>query len=252
MFSKRVWKWGWRGIFLGILVSLAASPAWAHVRHYVWTTEYQTIPKGEFELENWVTFKVPDTENSRENKIQYQEELEYGITDRWTLAHYQRFQTLNKVGPDDATVYQGFKFETKYRFGEKGKYWLDPLLYLEWATDFRDEDHPNAIEGKIVLSKDLGNFNVTYNQIMESELGEGGRTEQNFSVGASYEVLSDFRLGAEFFGNYWHPSSHRNELSLGPTLSYEHKYFWVTAGFGFGVNHASDDMQARVIVGIPF
>ena len=226
--------------------------AFAHVRTYVWTTEYNTIPKDQFESETWTTFKVPSWTRSRENHIEYQEELEYGITDRWTVSHYERMQTINQEGPDDATVYEGFKFETKYRFGEKGKYWVDPLVYLEWATDFREKDHPNSIEGKIVLSKDFDKLNVTYNQIMESELGRNGRTEQNFSVAANYEIFSDVHVGAEFFGNYWHPSSHRNELSLGPTLAYQNKYFWLTAGFSFAVNHATDDSQARVILGIPF
>ena len=238
---------------LGLGLLFPALPkAWAHVRHYVWNQEYNTLPKGEFELENWVTFKVPDWDKSQKNTIQYQEELEYGVTDHWTLAHYERFKTVNQVGRDDSTVYNGFKFENKYRFGEKGKYALDPLLYLEWATDFREKDHPNSIEGKIVLSKDLGKFNITYNQIMESELGKGGRTEQSYSVAASYEIFSEFRVSGEFFGNYWKPGSHRNEISIGPTLAYENKYFWITAGFGFGANHAADDMQARVIVGVPF
>lgn len=237
-----------------LLLGLVAGSeiAFAHVRRYVWTTEYQTIPQGGFELENWVTFKVPRWDQSNENTIQYQEELEYGVTDRWTVAHYERWKTKNQVGPDDATVYEGFKFETKYRFGERGKYGVDPLLYLEWATDFREEDHPNELEGKLVLSKDFGKWNVVYNQIIESELGSGGRTEQNYSVGASYELFSGVRVGGEGFGNYWKPGSHRNEISMGPTLSYENQYFWVTAGFAFGVNHSAEDTQARVIVGIPF
>ena len=224
----------------------------AHVRSYVWTAEYNTLPKGEFELENWVSFKVPDGRKTNENTIEYQEELEYGITDHWNIAHYERWKTINQVGPDDSTVYEGFKFETKYRFGEKGKYWLDPLLYLELKTDVRNKHNVNALEGKIVFSKDVRKFNATYNQIMESEVDNGGRTEHEFALAAGYEILPSVRAGAEFTGQFWAPGSHRNELSLGPTLAYEHKYFWAAAGGRFGVNHAADDKEARIILGIPF
>ena len=242
----------WLKVFVFLCVfSLFAKPVFAHVRKYVWTEQYQTLPKGGREVELWTTFKVPDGNQTNANTFEYQSELEYGMTDHWTVSHYERFKTENQAGPDDATNYEGFKFETKYRFGEKGKYWLDPLLYLEWASDFRNHDNPNEIEGKLVLSKDFGKFNATYNQVMESELGSGGRTEQNYAWAANYEIFSDVRVGFEMFGNYWKPSSHKNEMSLGPTVSYEGKYFWVASGAAFGVNKHTDDVEARIIVGIP-
>ncbi len=241
------------GLFL--ILSVPATASFAHVRKYVWTQGYETLPKGEFELESFVTLKVPDGDVSREHSWEYQEELEYGVTDHLNIAHYERWETQNVVGPDDSTVYKGFKFEAKYRVGEKGKYWVDPLIYVEWITNPRErheDKNPNEIELKLILAKDFGKFNITYNQIMESQFGRGGRTKQEFAVAASYEVISEFRIGAEFTGQYWAPGSHRNELSLGPTLSWENRWFWIAAGARFGLNHVADDVEARVIVGVPF
>lgn len=245
-------KLGWSLLVFLVTVNLTPRNIFAHARTYVWTETYKTLPQKGFEVESWTSLKVPDGNKTNENSFQYQEELEYGVTDHWTIAHYERWKTQNVVGPDDATFYEGFKFESKYRFGEKGKYALDPLLYLEWKTDVRKKHQVNTLEGKLVLSKDFGPLNVTYNQILESELDNGGRTEHAFAIGASYEVLPGFRLGSEFTGQYWAPGSHRNELSLGPALAYEHSYFWVALGGRFGLNHAADDKEARVIVGIPF
>ena len=236
-------------ILWGVL--FCAQDVFAHARTYVWTEEYHTIPKGGAEVEGWTTFDVPDGSVTNANEIEYQTELEYGVTDHWVVSHYERLITQNQPGNDDATNYEGFKFETKYRFGEKGKYWLDPLLYAEWATNFRNHDNPNALEWKLVLSKDLGKWNVTYNQIMENELGKGGRTTHEFSAGANYEVVESIRVGGEFTGEYWAPGSHRNKLSMGPTIAYEHKYFWVAIGALFGLNREADDHEVRVIVGIP-
>lgn len=239
------------GSVIGIF-SLTMGPGFAHERHYAFNEEYHTLPKGGFEIENWVTFKMPKRHTTNENTFEYQEELEYGVVEHWTLAHYERWETVNHAGVQkDATKYSGFKFESKYRIGERGKYWVDPLLYLEIARDPRDHDIPLELEGKLVLSKNFGKWNVSYNQIIDSKTGSRGRTEHEFTVGANYEITNGFRLGVESTGQYWKPGSNRNELALGPAIAYSNPYFWLALGSQFGVNHAADDWQARVIVGIP-
>ena len=243
----------------GWVICGASAPAFAHARHYVFNQEYQTLPAGIFELESHTTFEMPHHEVSNENEIEFQEELEYGVTDHLNVSHYETWTRENKAGLDDdgvpkkdVTRYRGFKFETKYRIGERGKYWVDPLLYLEWSTDPQDRENPNSIEGKIVLSKDFDKFNVTYNQIVESKLGKGGRTRHEYTLGVNYEVLPGFRIGGEAEGTYWTPSTNRNEIAMGPTVAYEWKYFWVAVGGLFGVNHAASDAEARIIFGVPF
>ena len=255
--KKTAWKK--RAVAVLIAVLTIPSDAFAHVRTYAWNQIYSTLPKGQFEVEGYTTLRVPDDKHSNENEWEYQGELEYGVTDHLNIAHYERWETVNRAGMDDngipkkdSTKHSGFKFEAKYRIGEKGKYWVDPLLYLEISRDPRKHDIPMELEGKIVLSKDLGKFNLTYNQIMASELGSEGRTTHEFTLGMNYELFSGFRLGIESQGQYWNPGSNRNELAMGPTVAYETPWFWVAVGALFGLNHAADDTQARILVGVPF
>ena len=236
-------------LFVGVLN--CAGNAYAHLRTYAFTEEYRTIPQGNFELEQWTTFQVPDGSKTSENSIQYQSELEYGLMDHWTISNYERWKTKNVEGSDDSTNYEGFKFETKYRIGERGKYWVDPLVYLEWKTDPREHEHHNELEAKLVLSKDFGKFNVAYNHIGEWQLARDGRANHEFRVATSYEVLPEFRIGTEFAGDYWAHGNHMNSLKLGPTIGWESKYFWVVAGALFGLNHVADDHEVRLIVGVP-
>jgi len=249
------------GSIVAVLMILLAGtkPVFAHQRNYVWTEEYKTLPRNSFEIEGSTTLQVPRGNRSAENSWQYRGEVEYGITDHWNIAHYESWQTENQAGVDengapnkDVTKYQGFKFETKYRIGEQGKYWLDPLIYLEWSTDPLERENPNAIEAKIVLSKTIKKFNITYNQIMESRLGSGGRTEQEYSAAASYELLSGVYVGTEFTGQYWAPGGGQREIAMGPTVAWENRFFWVAMGTLFGMNDITDDYQARVIVGVSF
>lgn len=228
----------------------ATGSTWAHTRRYVFNEEYRTIPQGEFEIESWVKLKVPNQQRSNVNSFEYQEELEYGLTDRWTVANYQIWETKNKRDKDDSTVYKGSKIETKYRIGEKGKYWVDPLLYLEWVRDERARNE-NKFEEKLILSKDFGKLNFNFNQVIESAAGSGGRTEHKFTLGSTYEFPWDIHVGLEAKGDWWRPGSHRNRLALGPVLAWEGEHFWLASGVVFGLNRAADDVEARLIVGIP-
>lgn len=245
----------WSPLVLGsILVCGASEPVFAHARHYVFNQQYQTLPKGVFEVESHTTLKVPWDENSNVNTWNFQQELEYGVTDHLNLAHYQVWERQNKRNDDDTTKYAGFFWEAKYRLGEKGKYWVDPLLYFEYKYDprarFTGASH--TFESKIVLSKDFGKWNTVYNHVMESKLGHKGRTDHKYTLGLSYEVLKDTRLGVEAKGDYWRAGSNLNRIALGPVLAYEHQYFWAAVGCAFGVNRHADDYETKISFGIPF
>jgi len=114
-----------------LLVLLGASLARVDRRSYVWTYEYMTMPKGHSELEYYLTHKVTDFHKyDKKNTWQPQLEFEYGLTDRWDIAVYQGWQQTN-TDTDDEFEYTDTKLRTRYRFGEKGMYPLDTLLYLE-------------------------------------------------------------------------------------------------------------------------
>ena len=236
-------------IFL-LAIFLHSQIVFAHTRSYVFNEEYRTIPQGQFEIESWARLKVPNRQKSNIHTWEWQEEFEYGVTDHFTFANYQVWETKNKRGPDDSTVYKGFKFEGKYRIGEKDKYWVDPLIYFEWVKEVR-EANENEFESKLILSKDFGGFNITFNEVMENTLGSGGRTNHQFTLGSSYQLPWDFKVGVEGKGDWWRAGSHRNRISFGPVLAWEGKYVWVASGVLFGFNRSADDFEARLIVGIP-
>jgi len=77
--------------FMMLLVLFAADVADADRRGYVWTYEYQTMPKDMSELEYYLTHKAPDFHKyDKKNTWEHQLEYEYGLTDRWDIAVYQR------------------------------------------------------------------------------------------------------------------------------------------------------------------
>jgi len=203
------------------------------------------MKKGTFEFENYLTTVVPDKDNSDVNTWKESLELEYGITDHWDISMYQNFKYTNKSQESDLE-YDGFKIRTRYRIGEKNKFLLDPLLYLEYIRE-EELSKPNVLEGKIILAKDIGKANFSYNQILKQEAETGGKTEHEYAAGVHYKINPRFRLGLESKGDY------RDEkYYIGPTVSFALEKMWVSFGTLLSLNSEGDDVQARMIVGVPF
>ncbi len=91
---------------------------------------------------------------------------------------------------------RGFKLRTRYKIGEKGKFFVDPLLYFEYIQD-DNFSKPNVGEVKLVLTKDIGDFNVSYNQIVKRNLERKGKTDHEYAAGVSYALTPRLRVGFE-------------------------------------------------------
>jgi len=142
--------------------------------------------------------------------------------------------------------YDSFKIRTRYRIGEKNRYLLGPLIYIEYIRD-DDFSAPNVIEAKLILAKDIGDFNIAYNQIIKQEAESDGLAEYEYAFGMNYKLNSRFRVGIESKGNYT-----ENKYSLGPTLSFVMGKNWLSLGAVYGLNSRSDELQMRLIFGILF
>ncbi len=232
-------------LFFGILFIGVTQDAYADRRGYVWAYEYMTMRKGMFEIEYYLTHAQPDIDESKPNTQKHYVELEYGITNHWDVALYQRFKQSNKVGDSDFD-YDGFKVRTRYRFLEKGNLPVDTLLYLEYIRD-DDFSAPHVLEGKLILAKDIGDFNIAYNPIIKQVLESDGETEHEYAAGVNYALRPNFKVGIESKGNYTD-----EKYYVGPTVSWSTSKFWTALGVVAGLNDKSDDTQARLIVGVPF
>lgn len=215
-------------------------------RSYVWTYEYMSMPAGMWEVENYLTSEVPNINRSNINTLKEWLELEYGITDNLDVALYQMWKFNNKRFENDSG-YEGFKIRMRYRFGRRGQFIVDPLIYLEYIRDASDWHKPNVGEAKLILAKDIGKLNISYNQILKGKLESDGLAEWEYALGASYPLNDRLRFALESKGNYT-----KDKFAAGPTFAFAGKRFWASLGAAFGLNERTDDLQTRLIVGIPF
>jgi hypothetical protein len=234
------------GLALGLLMILCMlQESYADRRSYVWTYEYQTLPQGMSEIEYYGTIKVPDTNDPGIKTFEHWLEYEYGVTNHFDLALYQMWRTKDKREEVD-TKYDGMKLRARYRFGEKGQYFLDPLFYAEYKRSAEHHD-PHQLELKVILAKDIGNFNIAYNHILSQALESDGVTESEYALGIKYKVNNRFSAGLESKGSYL-----SDKYYFGPTFSFGFRKFWISAGLVSAMHKRADDLQVRVIAGMPF
>lgn len=232
---------------LAVVALLAPLAAQADRRAYVQTYEYTTLPRGDAELEIYSEFKDANLANSVGDSWKHQLELEYGITDHWDVSLYQVFVQ----GSGKSLAYDGFKVRTRYRFGERGLAFVDPLLYFE-VIRTANFAAPWKLEGKLILAKTIGRFNVSTNLVYEQNASLADmHPEMKYLVGGGWEFSPAFKLGAEAWGVI-EPEDGEIELQnyAGPVVSLAAKGLWFALGAGLGIGEHSAPLQIRSIVGI--
>jgi len=215
----------------------------ADQRSYVWTYEYLTVPRGEAELETYFTISAPDKDNLEGNtSTEHRLELEVGMTECFDFAIYQIFSQA----PEEGLEYDGFQLRARYRIGEKGKYFVDPLIYLEYkgVPDFSE----HGLEAKLILARDIGRFNIALNPILEFEFGDENEVDPEYALGMSYWINDLLRLGIEAKGS-------ADGHYFGPVIAHGKGRFWVTLGSAFNVGSVEQgkpEFQIRMLLGIGF
>jgi hypothetical protein len=240
------------------LAALAAASlprlARADRRYYGQTYTAVTAPRGAFDVELWSTGIAPPREGAGPWLWQHQVELETGITDRWDVALYNVWRNAGPERPE----YEAVKVETRYRLAEAGRWFVDPVLYLEVKKTFL-EDRPLSFEEKVILAKDVGRTNVALNLSAEQERASGKtELEWGWAAGSSYEVAPWLRLGGEAFGSIAEEEvaggGERTDAKawIGPAASIAVSRSWLVLAAGFGLGDDSDAFRARAILAFQF
>lgn len=226
----------------GLVLTFAIAPgSYADLRSYVWTYEYQTLPRGEAELEYYFTLSAPDSSSIKTNvSTEHKLEYEMGMTKHFDFAIYQVF----KQTPGESLQYEAFQLRARYRIGQKGDHVVDSLVYMEYegVPDFSE----HAVEAKWVLAKDLGQFNVAFNPTLEFKFGDENKIEPKYALGVSYRINDLFRLGIEAKGG-------EDGHYVGPVISHGKGRFWATLGSAFNVGSVETgepEFQMRMLFGI--
>ena len=193
----------------GAALALVAAPtlAFATARALPFTYNYETNAEGEGEIETYIDLVPVKALNNVGNAqtvlaSQFQEEFEYGITDRLELGLYVTFApppygiSPNGTAPT-LTEGNGSKQRLRYRLFDEGVLPIDIGLYGEVT----ENENEMELEAKVILQRRFGNFAIAGNVVGEHEFYYNGRNDWVFdpSAGFWYQVTPVFQPAFEWW-----------------------------------------------------
>jgi hypothetical protein len=199
---------------------------------------------GKSEFEQYTTFKSADgNDMSKTTTTELNFELEIGMNKFFDFAIYQVFTQ----SPDEGIKYSGFKLRSRFKIGEKGQFFVDPLVYIEYKGVPGFSEH--EFETKLILAKDLGDFNISVNpyfELAKKPDEQEWEFEPKYAAGITYKLGKLFNFGIESTGS-------SDGIYLGPTISHGSHNLWISTGVLFGIGEIENgkpEFQIRMIFGV--
>lgn len=217
-------------------LALSIVTAVANERLFTYTYEPETMPKGGFEYEQWVTARMirnDAVEQEHYNRWEFREELEYGLTDDYTLSLYLNHSyeyyrdTASGEGVSDSR-FDGISLENKYLVLNPAEHAIGLALYLE-PTIWNDQAE---LEQKVILGQRHGDWkwalNLTHATEWENDYEQTeGEVEASFGIARS--LGPRWSVGIELRDHNELPdykSWENTALFLGPVVSYRRERWW--------------------------
>lgn len=235
----------------------------ASERRFTYVYEATTSAKGEIEVETWATWKTLRDGASRANQWDFRHEIEYGLTDRTSLALYVAdWKVLDDRAGDQGAqaVYQDTAIEVIHNLTNPVIDLIGSALYGEVKLG----DQKFELESKLLLQKNFGPIVLAYNAGIEAEwegdrFGYFNETSGEFmeSMGISYQFSPNFLMGGEFLHevdfNEWNTVGN-TIIYAGPNASFRFDRLFLTTTAMIQVTGITDepDFQLRSICGIHF
>jgi hypothetical protein len=227
------------------------------------TREFKVYPastavEGELEFSFWNNYTASNgqpyifkgTPVSKSDLMEYSLEIEYGITDRFTVEGYADFE---QPKGEPFQYVQTKAVLARYRlFMESEKAW-DTSLYVEYALPQQSYHPSEEVEARLILEKAVGRWTIRLNPILSKnvsgpQVSEG--MEFAYAAGVYWRNFHHVVAGLEFFGNIGELTSTPEHLHyLMPVVAINFGTGWKwEAGAGFGLTDESDRMILKNMI----
>ena len=225
-------------ILLGLLCAALPLATSAHERFFTYTYEPETMPKGAWEFEQWVTLRAGRNKAvGKEDfyRLQFREEIEYGVTDNYTAALYlnTQYEHFKEPGTRKRTShyrFTGVSLENRYMVWNPADHKVGLALYLEPTYDGENAE----LEQKIILGQRFGDWKWAFNLIHETEW-EHHFTETKGEFEATFGIIrhlnKKWSLGLEARNHNEVPEYkdwENTAFYVGPVVNYRRDRWWAT------------------------
>lgn len=238
---------------LSLVAVLAAVPGVAHAGRtpHGWLYGTEVLPERGAEVQTWVAEENGKAPNDVHDTTLWWGAL-VGVTDRLELALPVEMLWREADGAEPTFTVQRFGAEARYRFVSPDPVEapaIAPLVRVAVKRDVTERDLVRA-ELDLVASYQAGRFHALVDLGAVGELGDDAHFELRPGAGVSVLVAGELRLGAEAYAQLSADDARPSWAIVGPSLSWTHGRFWLSAAFGIGVYRI--DTAPRVVWGILF
>ncbi len=225
-------------IWIGILSCSLCLAAQANERLFTYTYEPETMPKGGWEFEQWLTLRAGRNNAVGQkdyNKWEIRESVEYGVTDNYTVELYlntksENFRDLTTSPARDFSKFSfdGISIENRYMVLNPAEHKVGLTLYLEP----RFSGVETEVEEKIILGQRFGQWKWALNLTHATEWADHFRStegELEGSFGLSRFLNKNWAVGVELRNHSEIPDYKEFEntaVFLGPVVSYRNEKWW--------------------------
>ena len=227
-----------QGLALMVAGAMALGSATANERLFTYSYEPETLTKGSWEFEQWVTWRGlrNDAVGKRDySRWELREEIEYGVTDRYTTALYWNIKTLSYKdsatnGRTSETELLSFSSENRYMLLNPAENPVGVTLYVEPTFSDREIE----LEQKIIIGQRHGDWKWAVNLIHETEwslLEDEKEGVVDLTAGVTRNIGKHWSLGLELRDHNEIPEYKTWEntaLFVGPVASYRAERWWIT------------------------
>ena len=218
-----------------IATSASLLPAHATDRLFTYTYEPETMPAGGMEFEQWATWRGGRTDAVGQDKYSrwdLREELEYGVSDNYTIALYLNSKSesyVDSMGADFSKFsFEGISIENKLQVLNPAEHAVGLSLYLEpsFSGDAAE------LEQKIILGQRHGDWkwalNLTHATEWEDNFEETiGEFEASFGLARHLSSRWALGLEARYKAEIVEYKDWENAvIYVGPTVSYRTEKWW--------------------------
>lgn len=224
---------------------------------------YQTAEAKEKEVVYWTSF-IPSSDHtyaffgdtvSRKGLMAHSLELEYGITNRWTVALYADFE---QPKGESFRYIRAKAVMLHYQFFEKNLLPVDLALYAEYKLPRKGYKESEEIELKLIMEKDIKFHRIILNPTFEKKIsGENVTEGVEFILNGAYILTRSlvFQPRLEYYSKYgelmdMYPWGEQKNYIFPSFDLYFGKYgqFRWHAGVGFGLTNPADNMIIKSIL----
>jgi hypothetical protein len=224
-------------IWLGLCAGMVCLPlAHGTERYFTYSYEPETMPASAMEFEQWITLRTQRTRavgQENFNRWEIREELEYGVTDNYTVALYlntesESFHNL-ATGVDESRFrFTGVSLENRYLLLNPAEHKIGLALYLEPRFSGDEAE----VEQRIIFGQRHGDWkwalNLTHATEWQNNL-HSTEGEIEASLGIARQAGKRWAVGLEVRDHNEIPDYRNWEntaLFAGPVISYRQEKWW--------------------------